>query len=121
MPGRLCGGVLLGGQYRWRVLLYDGNSGGGTHPAGEKKDNMSGLYDMSGNVWEWCNDWYGVYDTIHTLDAEGPEKGVERVIRGGSWMSHAASQRSANRASGLPLYRSKDMGFRTVLTIAEKG
>ena len=81
------------------VAWYDGNSGGQTHPVGEKKPNELGLYDMSGNVWEWC------LDTI----------GSHRIIRGGSWNYRAYNCQVANRNYGSPDYRYGKYGFRLAL------
>jgi acetoin utilization deacetylase AcuC-like enzyme/formylglycine-generating enzyme required for sulfatase activity len=80
---------------------YADNAGGKTHPVGQKKPNAWGLYDMHGNVAEWCNDLYveGYYQQSPAQDPRGPAEGKERVLRGGAWNSTAASCRSAYRAS----------------------
>ena len=100
------------GDYAW----FDGNSNNQTHPVGEKKANAWGLYDMHGNVWEWCSDWYGDYPKGAVSDPVGPREGSFRVIRGGCWGIGAASCRSAFRRRGKPSDCDYYFGFRVALS-----
>jgi formylglycine-generating enzyme required for sulfatase activity len=95
------------------VAWYSGNSGGTTQPVGTKERNSLGIYDMSGNVWEWCWDWYGNYASGTQNDPRGPS-GAGRVLRGGSWPDSAAIVRSAYRYYDTPSYRNYYIGFRLV-------
>ena len=100
-------------EYAW----YSANSNRQTQPVGGKRPNDWGLYDMHGNVWEWCADWYdsGYYKTSPALDPLGPSSGSSRVLRGGSWGSEPVFVRCAFRGSVTPVRRSYGSGFRLVL------
>jgi formylglycine-generating enzyme required for sulfatase activity len=100
------------GDYAW----FGGNSGEQTHPVGEKKANAWGLYDMHGNVFEWCSHWYDEYPKSAVSDPVGPAEGSFRVDRGGSWLSEAADCRSAFRGRDYPSNRSNSLGFRVALS-----
>ena len=97
------------------VAWYDGNSGAETHPVAQKQPNELGLYDMSGNVWEWCQDWYGKYSNNSQTNPTGPESGDNRVVRGGSWNDYAWSCRASCRIDYAPSIRSYDLGLRLAL------
>jgi formylglycine-generating enzyme required for sulfatase activity len=88
----------------------------GPAPVKSYPPNGWGLYDMHGNVWEWCHDWFGPYPAKAVTDPQGPVKGTQRVRRGGSWFGSAHACRSANRAYGHPASRLQTTGFRLVWT-----
>ena len=96
------------------VAWYFGNSGNLSHPVGQKDPNGAKLYDMAGNVWEWCWDWYGAFSSGKQSDPKGPASGSRRVVRGGSWVSGASSLRSARRYYYDPGLRGESVGFRVL-------
>ena len=98
------------GDYAW----HSENSDKKPHPVGSKLPNAWGLYDMHGNVSEWCQDWYVDYPSGSVTDPSGATSGSLRVFRGGSWGSTAGSCRSAYRLRYLPSFRSSGLGFRVV-------
>ena len=112
--------VARGGEYHLysgsndidEVAWYDGNSGDRSHAVGKKKANGFGLYDMSGNVFEWVWDWKGSYSSNSVTDPTGPNSGSDRVVRGGSWEGGPWDARVSNHSDSVPTYCSFDMGFR---------
>jgi formylglycine-generating enzyme required for sulfatase activity len=103
------------GDYAW----YDANCGGQTHAVGQKRPNRWGLYDMHGNVWEWCSDWYATYPGGSVSDPWGPAVGSARVVRGGVWSRDGWYCRSADRYIFTPDLRYICIGFRAVLAAGQ--
>ena len=104
------------GEYAW----YDQNAGNKTRLVGEKKPNRWGLYDMHGNVWEWCQDWYADHPPDALTHPQGPNEGSKRVLRGGGWYNDAGYCRSADRHGYNPLNHLNSLGFRVALSPSGK-
>jgi formylglycine-generating enzyme required for sulfatase activity len=94
------------------VAWYYSNSGEEAHSVGLKLPNELGIYDMSGNVWEWCQDWYGIYSPIQPNNPIGAYSSSTRVLRGGSWLDNARNARIVDRGNGKPEYSDYCYGFR---------
>ena len=104
------------GGYAW----FNNNSDNQTHPVGQKKPNAWGLYDMHGNVFEWCMDWFTRYHANSPVhDPQGPPSGSARVRRGGCFSHGNGSARSASRANLQPKSRDSHIGFRVVLVFVQ--
>lgn len=110
------GYLYSGGDEVDSVGWYIDNSGSTTHIVKSKRPNELGLYDMTGNVMEWCNDWFvDSYDDDYQVDPKGPEKGTEKAKRGGSWYYYGHNTRVSNRNLGVPEDKSSHIGLRLAL------
>ena len=94
------------------VAWYDNNSGNKTHSVATKAPNELGIYDMSGNVWEWCSDWFNIYSSTAQTNPTGPDSGSNRIIRGGSWGHELLDCRVATRGAIGQTSRSIGFGLR---------
>jgi formylglycine-generating enzyme required for sulfatase activity len=112
--GNKSNGYRYAGSHNADEVAWYNGSPGRTHPVGQKKPNELGLYDMSGNVWEWCSDWYsrGYYENSPSSNPKGPSNGSDRVDRGGSWNNYAKRCRVANRDYSDPSDGGNLLGFR---------
>ena len=99
---------------------FAGNAEDRSQPVGTRKPNAWGLYDMHGNVWEWCADWYAPYNAADVDSPRGPDQGTLRVLRGGGWYDEATECRAADRRWSDPTVGSDCDGFRVVLVPAER-
>ncbi len=105
-----------GGNLPPDVAWYSENSGGRSRSPGKKQANELGIYDMSGNVWEWCWDWYGGYHADDETDPTGPPTGTSRIVRGGGWKDGPRACSITNRGNIHPNFTYDDLGFRVVRT-----
>ena len=102
------------------VGWYEGNSENLAQMVGLLKPNERGIYDLSGNLWEWCHDWYGSYEQMKSNNPSGSTHGIYRVLRGGSFSSPAQDTRIRNRFRRYPTFRSNQIGFRLARTAPPK-
>ena len=102
------------------IAWHKKNSGESSHPVAQKKPNKLGIYDMQGNIVEWCYDWYGNYPGGEVTDPKGPQRGYYRIARGGSWRTEDRTLRFAARSGGSAGRLDYTIGFRLALCSAEK-
>jgi formylglycine-generating enzyme required for sulfatase activity len=108
--------LFSGGQSMYNIGWYDENSNAGTQPVAQKRPNELGIFDMSGNVWEWCQDWFGEYPSEPQINPQGSETTQYfKVLRGGSWNYVLSGCRIGDRSYFSPESRLNDFGFRVVM------
>lgn len=112
---RSIGYIYSGNNDIHSIAWYTDNSSGRTHPVALKQPNELGIYDMSGNVWEWCQDWYGSYSSSSQTNPAGVSTGNFKVYRGGGWRRAASFCRSARRNGNAPSRSNDDIGLRLAL------
>jgi len=118
--GKLSKGYRYSGSNNSEYIAWlKSNSGGQKHPVGQKVANELGLYDMNGNVWEWCWDWIGDYQPVSFTNPTGASSGSLRAGRGSYWMGEESQIRHANRDNGIPSGKSKYLGFRVCRSVRD--
>ena len=109
--------VYAGSNVVGDVAWYGSNSGSITHAVGGRGRNACGLADMSGNVWEWVNDWYGPYSGVSEVDPVGAASGSSRIFRGGGWGDTVILERLSARGGRVPTHQAAGVGFRIARTL----